>query len=299
MKESDFDRIYNNKKNETSQDEFSQVKHSVRHKQKERKIRKKRKKVNRLKSFLKFGLLVLLIFLTYEFFTLPGWYLAQDTFTKPNECKIEVLNNKIVPTYIIYNALKDVKVPHQPIFMMSVKPIKREIYQIPVMKNVFVRRYGFPARLQIIIRERIPIAIIKTDLKAKPAAFFTSDGVLVTNKHYMNLADNDDILKILTKPQTLKKEITVKRIREIEKIVKEVENYSGEKVEYIDMRNPNDVFVKIKTTSIRLGTLDSTVFERIKRIYTILPQITEVNSNIQYIDLSWDKVNYLKMKKNK
>lgn len=63
------------------------------------------------------------------------------------------------------------------------------------------------------------------------------------------------------------------------------------------MRKPNDVFVKIQTTSIRLGTLDSTVYERIKRIYTILPQITNVDSQIQYIDLSWDKVNYLKMKK--
>ena len=65
------------------------------------------------------------------------------------------------------------------------------------------------------------------------------------------------------------------------------------------MRNPNDVYVKIKTTSIRLGTLDSTVFERIKRIYTILPQVSEVNSRVKYIDLSWDKVNYLKLDKNK
>jgi hypothetical protein len=65
------------------------------------------------------------------------------------------------------------------------------------------------------------------------------------------------------------------------------------------MRNPNDVYVKIKTTSIRLGTLDNTVNERIKRIYTILPQISEVNNKIKYIDLSWDRVNYLKLQKSK
>ena len=57
----------------------------------------------------------------------------------------------------------------------------------------------------------------------------------------------------------------------------------------------NDAYVKIETTSIRLGVLDSTVFERIKRIYTILPQIDSVEGTIKYIDLSWDKVNYLKM----
>ena len=67
------------------------------------------------------------------------------------------------------------------------------------------------------------------------------------------------------------------------------------------MNDPNDAYVKIETTNIRLGVLDSTVFERIKRIYTILPQIDGVEGTIKYIDLSWDKVNYLKMqdKKNK
>jgi len=61
------------------------------------------------------------------------------------------------------------------------------------------------------------------------------------------------------------------------------------------MRNPLDVYVKIKTTSVRLGVLDSSVFDRIKRIYTILPQIHEVHEKIKYIDLSWDNVNYLKL----
>ena len=63
------------------------------------------------------------------------------------------------------------------------------------------------------------------------------------------------------------------------------------------MRVPNDVYVKIKTTNLRLGTIDSTIEERIKRVYTILPQISKINSEIKYIDLSWDKVNYLKLKK--
>ena len=285
--------------NTEKQDEFSSVKYSVKHKQTERKIRKKRKKVNRLKAFLRFVVLVLLIFLTYEFFMLKGWYLNPETFKNPSN-SVEIINNNIIPDYVINKSLKDVKVPNLPIFLMSVEPIKKELYKIPVMKNIYVRRYGFPARIQIIIRERTPIAIIKTDLKGKPTAFFTSDGILITNKQYMNLTGYDSsVLKILTTQQGLKKEISVAKIKEIEKIVKAVENYSNEKVEYIDLRKPNDVFVKIKTTSIRLGTLDSTVFERIQRIYTILPQITEVNSKIKYIDLSWDKVNYLKLQKSK
>ena len=114
----------------------------------------------------------------------------------------------------------------------------------------------------------------------------------------MKLDEYSSVLNIITTPQSLKKEINAKKFHEIEEIVKYVETYSGEKVEYFDMRVPNDVYVKIKTTSIRLGVIDSTIEERIKRIYTILPQISNIDSEIKYIDLSWDKVNYLKLKKN-
>lgn len=282
---------------EELQDEFALPKHSVKHKQTERKIRKKRKKLNRLKSFLRSVLLIVLLFVIYEFVKLPQWYLPQDVFKKFDSNKIEIVNNNIVPDAVVYSSLKNIYVPKLPIFLMSVKPIKKELFKIPVIKNIYVIRYGFPARIQIILRERIPVAVIKTDLNAKPVAFFTSDGILIANKNYMGLSNSKSLLTILTTSSKLDKNWTVKRVNYIEKIVKAIETYSGEKVSYIDMRNPNDVYVKIEKTSIRLGALDSTVFERIKRIYTILPQIKDMDSRIKYIDLSWDKVNYLKLKK--
>lgn len=279
------------------QDEFALAKHSLKRKRIERKIRKKRKKVKQLKSFLRFVSFIVVIFLGYYFLKLPQWYLPKDTFSNLNSKNIEIINNDIVPDYVMRKSMKNLYVPKLPIFLVKVNPIKKELFKIPVIKNIYVRRYGFPARIQIIVRERVPIALIKTDLNAKPAAFFTNDGILIPFNNYMNLMSAKTALKILTNKPQLGKEWTVQKVQEVEKIVKAVETYSGEKVEYIDLRNPNDVYVKIQTTSIRLGQLDSTVFERIKRIYTILPQIEEVDSQIKYIDLSWDKVNYLKLKK--
>ena len=86
------------------------------------------------------------------------------------------------------------------------------------------------------------------------------------------------------------------KIKEIQKIVKYVETYSKEQVEYVDFRNPNDVYVKIKTVNIRLGKLDNEVYKRIERIPSILPQVKPVEKKVKYLDLSWDKVNYLKLK---
>ncbi len=297
MTEDNFNSTNNH--TEDLQDEFKLAKHSVKHKQIERKIRKKRKKLNRIKTFLRFIVLIILVLLSYQFIKLPQWYLPQDAFVKNDSRTVEVINNHIVPTPVIHQKLKSLYVPKLPIFLMKIKPIKQELFKLPIIKNIYIRRYGFPARIQIIIRERTPIAVIKTDLKAKPAAVFTSDGILIPNSKNMNLTDTKSLLKILTNNPQTGKNWTVKKVRYVERVVKAVETYSGEKVEYIDMRNPNDVYVKIHTTSIRLGALDSSVFERIKRIYTILPQIQEVDSQVKYIDLSWDKVNYLKLKKSK
>ena len=267
----------------------------LKRKQKERIIHKKKKKLNALKSFLRFVILALLICGMYLFVTLPQWYLPKDAFSKSNTELVEIINNYHIPTSVLYEAIKGIEVKKVPIFLMSVKPIKKEICKIPLIKNVYVRRYGFPARIQIIIRERVPMAVIKTELNKKPIAFATTDGIMVLDEKYMAHAQSPETLIILTKNPNFETDWTAKKVDYIEKIAKSVETYSQEKVEYFDMSNPNDAYVKIETTSVRLGVLDSTVFERIKRLYTILPQIDGVDGTIKYVDLSWDKVNYLKM----
>lgn len=285
--------------NDTYQAAVNEGKNSMRRKQKERYIRKKRKRIKRIKAFLRIVLLAMLLYGAYLFIKIPQWYLKSDAFSKSDQTSIEVINNYIVPKNIIYNSIKDIKVTNKPIFLFGVSEIKKELFKIPVIKNIYVRRYGFPARIQIIIRERIPSVVLKTDVNSMPFAFITTDGVLISNKIYMPLSEAKSPLKIIVKNTAEAKNWDLKRIDFIEKIVKSVEAYSSEKVQYIDMKDPNDVYVKIESTNIRLGVLDSLVFERIKRIYTILPQISEIDGKVKYVDLSWDRVNYLKLEDQK
>ena len=275
-------------------------KHSVHIKQKERQLRKKKKKLKRLKTFLRFLLFCLLVSCIYAIFILPGWYLREDAFSKPDGQTIEIVNNKIIPLNIMYNSLREIKVKHIPIFMMPITDIKRELKKIPAINEVYIRRYGFPARIQIIVREKIPMAVIKTELAKIPVAFVTTDNTMVTNKNFMHLAESDATLRILVKNPEFRKDWTVERVRDIDKIAKEVETYSGEKVRYVDMRNPNDVYVRIDSTTIRLGVLDSMVSERIKRIRDILPLLKKLQvEKVKFVDLSWDRVNYLKLQDDK
>ena len=271
------------------------AKKSLRRNQKERKLRKKRKKANQLKKVLRFLTFLFVIFLIYKFVLLSGWYMKENVLKKGNS-DINIINNNIVKTDIILNDIDNIPIKNLPIFMFDVNIIKQKLYKIPVIKRVYVRRYAFPARSDVMVKERIPTVVLKTNLKKPPVAFYTSDNILITDRNYMDFHIDKSVRVILVKSPFSSKSWTKKKFAYLEKIIREVEQNSEENVQYMDVRKPNDVYRKIPSANIRLGALDSSVFERIKRIYTILPEISDLNGKVRYIDLSWDKVNYIKLK---
>ena len=85
-------------------------------------------------------------------------------------------------------------------------------------------------------------------------------------------------------------------INSFKKLAQVVEIATGEKVEYIDYRNPKDVYVKIPTIHIRLGSLNPSVFTKIQKLLpSTLPQVNMVNK-AKYVDLRWD-TSYIKLDK--
>lgn len=272
-------------------------KHLVKKKRRERIVRKGRMKQERFRAFVRFFLTVgMLLGLVYAL-KLGGWYMNADAFNKADGASVQIINNKIVPSAKIMTLLKNSDVPNVPLYMAKTSSIKKELLQLKPIENVYIRRYAFPARIQIIVRERIPVIMISPDEKLVPVAFFTTDGTLIGHE-YLPFKAQYKTIKVLSygnKGDDYRK-WDLAKIKEIQKIVKYVETYSKEQVEYVDFRNPNDVYVKIKTVNIRLGKLDDEVYKRIERIPSILPQVKPVEKKVKYLDLSWDKVNYLKLK---
>lgn len=270
--------------------------HFVKTKQRERLIRKGRKRQNNLRKFVRFFLSIGMILALVYLSQCKGWYMDKQAFNYVGGNSLEIINNKIVPSYKILAILKNSNVPNVPIYLAKTNDIKNELMKLTPIENVYIRRYAFPARMQIIIRERVPVITISPDAKVKPVAFFTSDGKLI-GREYLPLPKDYKTLLVLSygnKGDDYHKWDLLK-IRKIMKIANYVSTYSHEPIEYIDFRNPNDVYVKIKTVNIRLGVLDETVFKRIERIPSILPQVKLVDSKVKYLDLRWEKVNYLKL----
>lgn len=274
----------------------SDGKRFVKKKRRERKVRKGRLKQSRTRFLGRFLLsLIIILCFTYSL-KLKGFYLDENAFNKVDNTKVEIINNRIVPSKKILTLLKNSNVPNVPIYIARTNSIKKEILKLEPIENVYIRRYAFPARLQIIIRERTPILTISPDVKSQPVAFFTTDGKLI-GKEFLPLDKSYKTILVLSYGNKGDDyhNWDLNKIKKIQKIVKYVESYSKEQAEYIDMRNPNDIYVKIQSVNIRLGKPDEQIFKRIERIPSILPQVKDVKTKIKYLDLSWEKVNYLKL----
>lgn len=225
---------------------------------------------------------------------MPQWRLSSNAFDNLGSPALEILNNRIVPSQKILSALRRNQVPTKPIFLVKTDDLRKSILQLEPVQNVYIRRFWFPARLQIIIIERTPIITISPDIEVPPIAFFSADGKLI-GRDYMPLAEDYKTYKVITYGSGDDYRNWDKaKVNNFRKLAATIELDSGEKVEYIDYRNPKDVYVKIPTANIRLGHFNSGTFDKIHRIPSLLPQVKMLNKKVKYIDLRWD-TNYIKL----
>ena len=260
----------------------------------QRQVRQSQRRLNRLRVMYKFFLIIGLAFLIFFLLKMPQWRLDSNAFDSLESPALEIINNHIVPEQKILSALRRSQVPTQPLFLVKTDDLKKSITQLEPIQNVYIRRFWFPARLQIIILERTPIVTISPNLEAPPIAFFSADGKLI-GREYMPLDENYETVLVITYGSGDDyRNWDVTKVKNFKKLADLVEAETGEEVEYIDYRNPKDVYVKIQTTSIRLGSFNPSVFDKIGRLPSLLPQVKMINKKVKYIDLRWDS-NYIKL----
>ncbi len=260
----------------------------------QRQVRQSQRRLTRLRALYKFFLILAIIGLCVLIVKLPQWRLSPDAFDSLNSPALEIVNNRIVPEQKILSALRRNQVPQQPLFMVKTDNLKKSITQLEPIQNVYIRRFWFPARLQIIIIERTPIVTISPNIDVPPIAFFSSDGKLI-GREYMPLDDDYDTVAVITYGSGDDyRNWDVVKVTNFKKLAKIVEAETGEKVEYIDYRNPKDVYIKIQTANVRLGSITPAVFDRIQRLPSLLPHVKMINKKVKYIDLRWDS-NYIKL----
>ena len=260
----------------------------------QRQVRKSQRRLNQLRALWKLFITIGLICVGIFILKMPQWRLHSNAFDSLNSPALEIVNNRIVPSQKILSALRRNQVPLKPIFMVKTDNLKKSIMQLDPIQDVYIRRFWFPARMQIIIIERTPAITIAPDEKVAPIAFFSSDGKLIGHD-YMPLSNEFKTVRVLTFGRGDDYRNWDKtKINNFKKLAMTVEMASGETVEYIDYRNPQDVYVKIPTVNIRLGSFNAGTYDKIHRLPSLLPQVKMLNKKVKYVDLRWDS-NYIKL----
>src|SRR5574344_314801 len=205
--------------------------------QRERVVLKGRLKQERTRGFMRFLITVGLLMFMFLFSKLHGLYFSENSFKYVGGTSVEIINNRIVPSYKILAILQSVEAPKGCVFFARTDDIRKKLMQLEPIDKIYIRRYAFPARIQIIVRESQPTITVMNDLKTRPVAYFTVKGKIV-GKEYLPLNKNIKTLVVLAKGSSYGKWDRGTQ-QKLLKISKFVETYAKEPVEYIDYRNPN------------------------------------------------------------
>ena len=259
-------------------------------------VASRRSAIRNFRVLLRLFLILFIIFFALKVLKLPGWYLNQDLLAIADESVINIEGNVITPKYKIVDLIRQVQLPNVQIFRLDTSDIEANLMKLQPIKKVYIRRLWFPARINVIVEERTPVFLITPALDAEPISAITNDGVFI-DREYMPISPKFDTYKIITygvRGDDYEK-WNNERVDEILRLTKAIEAYAGQKVEYIDLRNPADVYIKLEKVLVRFGEINDTALKRAKWIATILPEAAKFKQKIKYIDLRWDDAHYIKL----
>ncbi len=275
-------------------DEQYSVKRRIKQYQLRRKARRAEIIVRRLFKIFRFILIIALFYFVYRIANSHYWFLPQDIFITGKN--VEILGNSIVSNDKILDTVRKIHLDNEPLYKINPDEMVKELELLSPIKKTYIRRFWFPARLVIMVQEVIPAIIISPSEFTPEIAAYSFDGEFISSE-YLPLNEKSHAVKILSYglPEDDYEKWDVKRIMHLYRIVKETEYYSGEKVQYLDLRIPNNAFIQLETVKIRLGTTDLTVFERIKELASMMKSedVKRLKDNTKYIDLSWSDVRYI------
>lgn len=261
-----------------------------------RQINSTRCNLQRFRVILSLIMIACIIYLGIKIVKLPQWYIDMNKLNAADPVVLNIQGNKITPSYKIIDSIRQTQLPYTQIFRLETRELEDNISQLQTVKKVYVRRYWFPARLNIILDERTPAFLLVPNLESEPRSALTTDGIILDHD-YLPFDASIKTKKLLTYgvrdgvDETWDK----KKVEDLLKLIKAFEIYSNQEVQYIDIRNQKDVYIMLKEYLIRLGEINDSTFDRARLIASILPEAKKINQKIKYIDLRWEDSYYLRL----
>ena len=261
-----------------------------------RQIMSTRTTLKRLTVLLSLIIMICICILMYKTLKLSWWYIDSNKLAHADKSVLLIQGNNITPDYKIINIIRQTQLPNVQIFRLNTKELEENILQLQTIKKVFIRRYWFPARLNVAIEERVPAFLLAPNLESEPNSALTTDGILIDHD-YFPFKNPVKAKKLLTYGvrNGLDEVWDKKKVSELIKLTKTIEMYSNQEVQYIDIRDKSDIYIMLKDYLIRFGEINDTALSRAKWIASILPQAEKYGKKTKYIDLRWEDSRYIRL----
>lgn len=261
-----------------------------------RRIAANRALLCRIRLLISFMFICGLIYCGIKVLKLPQWYIDPDKLNKADPKVLKIQENVITPDHKIINMIRQTQLPYTQIFRLDTAELEKNISQLQPIKQVFIRRYWFPARLVITVDERTPAFLLAPNLESEPNSVLSTDGVLIDHE-YLPFSSAIKARKLLTYGvrNGVDEIWDKKRVENMINLLNALEAYSNMQVKYMDSRNQDDVYIMLDDYLIRFGKVDETGLVRAKKIASILPEAQKNKNKLKYIDLRWEDSCYLRL----
>jgi hypothetical protein len=310
------DQIY---RNDEEMLEIYETQHRAREHQKMLRLRRRRKKQQVL--FNRFRFVLKLLFAGGMVFGL--WQLLQAPFWRFDQPRFRLENNHLLTRTQILPFLG----PYlgKPLPQVDVGRITIQIQKkYPIVDYVAIRRELFPARLNVIVREKMPWAQIssgtvlphsaksvqkKEELKTLPEAVVSTAPLpqpvlekpygLLTEKGAISLASSAHLAPyspkiypkrrievLILQPSTRYRRAYINSLRQF---IWKAHQLRGLHLQWTDARQPEHVTFHFHETNVVLGRLNDSAEQRLLRILTIMPKLKELKDVVDGVDLQWEE----------
>ncbi|MBQ3101658.1 FtsQ-type POTRA domain-containing protein [bacterium] len=263
-----------------------------------RAILAQRKRINKIRFLVKLLIAALICAFGLKVLKMRSWYINYEDLNAAKPWVLKIEGNVVTPTYKIVDMIRQTELPNLPLYRLDTKELEQNIEKLEAVENVFVRRFWFPfpARLLVVVQERTPLFVIAPNNETPPISAVTDDGVFI-GRDYMPLSTRFKTTKILsygTKGDDYEN-WDKNRVQELYKLTKAVETYSREGIVYLDIRNPQDVYIQLESVLVRVGEINDTVLKRARRLTATVPQVKAYAGKVKYIDIRWEDALYMKL----
>ncbi|HEY9733710.1 MAG TPA: FtsQ-type POTRA domain-containing protein [Drouetiella sp.] len=251
--------------------------------------RRQRKKVARRARFrrqmVRYMVLCLLLVLGWSGFTKLPWTL------KHGQEDILVHGNQVATVEQVRESIANAV--NVPLYRVNPRQLEKQVVALKAVKHAFVRRYALPhPRIVVEVLEEFPWASFSQGPEQPVESVIAQSGRMIPIKDFPTITQPQ--LVFYGKPGM---KLDHSNVAQWAKWVAYISEQTGQPVEYVDLRNANDVQIQNGDLHLKLGIADTSLTRRLGRLTSVLAAIQPMKSRLEYIDLSLDNNIPLKVSK--